>query len=79
MNDMSRNKKVLSPMQNKQGKTYWLRVGNAYVNSDGSTNVWLDAYPSNGKLQIRDLDDRDLQRRSGNDDSDARTDSTLPF
>ena len=46
-------------MEGKNGKTFWLRVGNAYVNRDGSTNVWLHAYPANGKLHIRDIDDRD--------------------
>ena len=59
-----RNKKVLCPMEGKNGKTFWLRVGNAYVNRDGSTNVWLHAYPANGKLHIRDIDERD---RTSND------------
>ncbi len=43
----------------RQGKTYWMRIGNAFQNVDGSTNVYLDAFPANGKLQIRDLDERD--------------------
>ena len=55
--------KVLCPVENeKKNKTYWMRVGTAFVNRDGSTNVYLDAYPSNGKLQIRELDERDLNR-----------------
>lgn len=80
--DLRRNKKVLCPMQNKHGKTYWLRVGNAYVNKDGSTNVYLDAYPANGKLQIRDLDDRDFQRPGSGSSADAgagASDANLPF
>lgn len=60
---MSANrKKVLCPME-RQGKTYWMRVGSAFENVDGSTNVYLDAYPANGKLQIRDLDERDDRKR----------------
>jgi len=44
----------------RQGKTHWMRIGSAFQNSDGSTNVYLDAFPANGKLQIRDLDSRDI-------------------
>lgn len=51
--------KVLSPVENKNGKTFWMRVGNAFINRDGSTNVYLNAYPTSGKLQIREFDDRD--------------------
>ena len=60
--NMERRKKVLCPVQNKQGNTYWMRVGSAYINADGSTNIYLDAYPANGKLQIRDLDADDIER-----------------
>jgi hypothetical protein len=65
--ESSRRKKVLSPME-KNGKTFWLRIGSAFVNADGSTNVYLDAYPTNGKLQIRDLDERDLKPRASQDE-----------
>ena len=61
--ESSRRKKVLCPME-KNGKTFWLRIGTAFINNDGSTNVYLDAYPTNGKLQIRDLTERDLQPRA---------------
>ena len=70
----SARKKVLCPLQNeKTGKTYWMRLGSAYVNRDGSYNVYLDAYPANGRLQIRDLDDKDTQPRASADES------SLPF
>jgi hypothetical protein len=49
--------KVLSPVEGRNGKTFWIRVGNAFINRDGSTNVYLDAYPTSGKLQIRPFDD----------------------
>ena len=73
---MSNNrKKVLCPME-RQGKTHWMRVGSAFINSDGSTNVYLDAYPANGKLQIRDLDDRDHKKPESAPDLSK---SALPF
>ena len=54
--------KVLSPVERKNGKTFWMRIGNAFRNRDGSLNVYLNAYPTNGKLQIREFDDRDESR-----------------
>lgn len=68
-------KKVLCPMES-QGRTRWMRIGSAFLNSDGSTNVYLDAYPANGKLQIRDLDERD-QKTS--ESSPEKSNSALPF
>jgi hypothetical protein len=74
---MSANrKKVLCPME-RQGKTYWMRIGSAFINNDGSTNVYLDAYPANGKLQIRDFDERDEKRKS--EGTASATSSALPF
>ena len=52
----SKAKRVLCPTE-RNGKTYWMRVGSAFANNDGSTNVYLDAYPANGKLQIREADE----------------------
>jgi len=34
-------------------KPFWLKVGAAWVNKDGSFNVQLDAHPVNGALNIR--------------------------
>jgi hypothetical protein len=83
--DITRRKKVLCPME-KNGKTFWLRIGSAFTNADGSLNVYLDAYPTNCKLQIRELDDKDLQARSSrengrsNGDGDGEVESEqLPF
>lgn len=36
------------------GKKFWMRLGAAFENQDGSWNVHLDAVPTNGQLQIRD-------------------------
>jgi hypothetical protein len=43
----------------KDGRQFWVRVGAAFVNRDGSLNVRLDAMPVNGTLQIRDYQPRD--------------------
>ena len=40
--------------EGKDGKSFWTRIGTAFVNKDGSLNVYLDAIPLDGKLQIRD-------------------------
>jgi hypothetical protein len=50
--------KVLCPLE-RNGKTFWMRVGVAFANKDGSINVYLDAFPTDRKLQIRPLDERE--------------------
>lgn len=45
---------VFTPVEKKDSKTFWLRVGTAFTNKDGSINVYLDAVPLNGKLQLRE-------------------------
>jgi hypothetical protein len=46
-------------------RPFWVRLGTAFQNKDGSLNVYLDALPVNGKLQIRTAERRE---------SDAATD-----
>jgi hypothetical protein len=65
--EKSQMKKVVSPIENKDGKTFWQRLGCAFLNRDGSTNVYLNAFPTNGKIQIRDLDEEDLRPRPRRD------------
>lgn len=40
-------------------KSFWVRVGVAFENKDGSINVRLDALPVNGTLQLREYEARD--------------------
>jgi hypothetical protein len=35
-------------------KAFWQKVGRAHTNKDGSLNVYLNALPVNGELNIRD-------------------------
>jgi hypothetical protein len=63
----------------RQGRTYWMRIGSAFINKDGSTNVYLDAYPANGKLQIRDLDKTDNKARGADETRMGDSSEALPF
>jgi hypothetical protein len=35
-------------------KSVWLKVGAAFENRDGSLTLFLDAFPVNGKLHVRE-------------------------
>ena len=50
--------------RDKDGRQFWVRVGAAFVNRDGSLSVRLDAMPVNGRLQIRDYQPRDSRDAS---------------
>ncbi|MBW2405417.1 MAG: hypothetical protein JRF42_16885 [Deltaproteobacteria bacterium] len=49
--------------RSKDGRKFWVRVGAAFVNRDGSLSVRLDAMPVpvNGELQIRDYQPREAR------------------
>jgi hypothetical protein len=42
----------------KEGEGWWCEVGTAWVNADDSINIYLDAIPVSGRLQIREKRDR---------------------
>ena len=46
--------KIVYVITERNGKSYWNRIGIAFVNHDGSLNVRLDAVPVSGELHIRD-------------------------
>jgi len=46
--------KIVYVISERGTKSYWNRIGVAFLNSDGSINVKLDAVPVSGELQIRD-------------------------
>jgi hypothetical protein len=37
----------------RDGRKFWVRIGTAFRNRDGSVNAILDAMPTNGTLHIR--------------------------
>jgi hypothetical protein len=49
---MTEIKDVYTIQQNGE-KSFWIRLGVAFVNKDGSLNVRLDGLPVNGSLHIR--------------------------
>ena len=60
--------KVLCPIE-RNGSTYWMRLGSAFGNRDESINVYLDAVPAASKegslkLQIRELTEEELRARA---------------
>lgn len=46
--------KIAYVITERDGRSYWNRVGVAFVNRDGSLNVKLEAVPVSGEIQIRD-------------------------
>jgi hypothetical protein len=64
--------KIVYVISERSGKSFWNRIGVAFVNNDGSINVKLDAVPVTGELQIRDYVAKDdatgpFARRSNGD------------
>ncbi len=61
--------KVLAAVQKGDGSgEWWARCGRAFENRDGSFNLYLDLLPAGSnpkggvKLQLRELDARDLEQ-----------------
>lgn len=77
----SRMFKVIAPIEKKGGGTFWMRVGSAFPNKDGSTNLYMDAWPVGTKtLQLREMTDEDFARKRGHDEAaPAPVPNDLPF
>jgi hypothetical protein len=43
---------VTSPVEGKDGKTYWPKVGMGWLKADGNLSIKLDSLPINGKLFV---------------------------
>jgi len=57
---MEQNKmKIAYVITQRKDRNFWNRVGVAFVNSDGSINVKLEAVPVSGEIQIRDYQPRE--------------------
>ena len=41
--------------------SFWREIGGAFVNRDDSLNVFLDAFPVNGRLHIREKRDAPIK------------------
>jgi len=55
---MADRKDVFAIVKNGE-KSFWIRIGVAFVNKDGSLNVQLNAFPIDGKMNIRDPKPKD--------------------
>jgi hypothetical protein len=51
-------KKIVYAVTEKGERSYWTKIGVAFVNRDGSLSVRLDAMPMNGSMQIREEEPR---------------------
>lgn len=58
MSDKKLEHRPVFAVTERDDKSFWTRVGAAFPNKDGSINIFLDALPVSGKLQVRDDDDR---------------------
>lgn len=67
--DNKQIKAVYTIVDKPGDKSFWVRIGTAFLNRDGSWNLKLDALPMNGSLQMRDpfppRDERDHDAREG--------------
>ncbi len=68
--DASKRKSVYT-IVDKNGRSFWVKLGTGFVNGDGSINVKLYGPPANGTLQIRD--DEGFGHRGGAATTVART------
>jgi hypothetical protein len=60
---MSNNRKDVYTIKTGGKKNYWVKIGTAFVNKDGSLNVYLDAMPLSGELNIRDAKVKDAEQK----------------
>lgn len=67
--------KVVYVISKRGTRSFWNRVGVAFVNSDGSLNVKLESLPVSGELQIRDYVPRDERAHSSAFASEGATDN----
>ena len=79
MNENGKRYKVLSPVKNKDGRTFWVKMGIGFPNQDGSTNIFLDGLPVNGKLQLRDWDEPPWDKKDDEPAVEPRHNESLPF
>ncbi len=49
---------------NGEKKTIWVKAGSAWMNRDGSLNIYLDVLPLDGKLHVREATKDDTQSQS---------------
>jgi hypothetical protein len=76
--------KVLTPIEKKDGTSWWMRIGTGFPAKDGtSINLHLDVYPADKKamIHVREMDEEDFRpgRRGGRGEEPAAAKDELPF
>jgi hypothetical protein len=56
---------VLNPVDGKDGKTHWTRIGVAFENENGTLSGELVAAPLNGRLVLRKAEKRPPRPENG--------------
>ena len=52
---MSNSKmKIVYNISERNGRSFWNKIGVAFTNNDGSLNVRLESFPVSGEMQIRE-------------------------
>lgn len=59
-----KNMFVYTILERAGRKPYWMKIGIAFLNSDSSWNIYLDAIPFDRKLQIREDDGKHARSQS---------------
>lgn len=62
------NLKICYVITKNGNKSFWNRIGVAFLNSDGSINVRLNALPVGGEFQIRDYVPSSASSGAGEED-----------
>lgn len=57
----AKSMKMVYTVVERDKKSYWVKIGVGYINSDGSINLKLDATPVNGTIQVRDYEPKEAQ------------------
>lgn len=76
---MADRKAVYHIKEGKDGKSFWTKIGVAFVNKDGSINAILEALPVDGKLHIRDEKKREQRQDSPPNEYDQTGGDDAPF
>jgi len=56
----------------RDGHKFWLKIGAAFPNRDGSLHVKLDAMPTNGQLHIRESKSAEERQQDGEREEQER-------
>lgn len=65
--------KYIYVITSNKGRTFWTKIGVAFVNRDGSLNCKLNCLPITGELHIRDAVERaDARAPDGSDEERAQ-------